>query len=397
MKYDVFISSKSEDYPIAEGIYKFLTGKNYRVFLANKEIPNVGDAEYKNTIDEAIDQTRHLIVVVSNTSYANSKWVKYEWQLFANEKLSGRKPGGNVLTICADSVQIGNLPIGLRNYQSLPLSSYQETICQFLKKADKKDSSVSHRSTTPKFTKRQAGHRTILTDNDVEYAFRWCPPGTFMMGSPEDEPGRSNDELQHEVTLTKGFWMLETPVTQRMWTSVMMTDIQSLALMGTYKTDLYGIGDFHPIYYTSWYESQAFCEKLTEKLNGKITLPTEAQWEYACRAGTRSGYAGDLYLMGWYRNNSHGTTHSVGQKQPNAWGFYDMHGNIWEWCSDNYGPYNEWPTNDPTGPNIGPYKVRRGGSWCNTKRCRSANRGYDAPNGRYSRLGFRIVLTELDK
>ncbi|MBQ4142723.1 MAG: formylglycine-generating enzyme family protein, partial [Thermoguttaceae bacterium] len=122
------------------------------------------------------------------------------------------------------------------------------------------------------------------------------------------------------------------------------------------------------------------------------SLPTEAQWEYACRAGTTGAYAGDLGEMGWY-GSSGGGTHPVGQKKPNAWGLYDMHGNVWEWCQDWYGSYTTSPTSDPTGPNSGSYRVFRGGSWYSGAQfCRSAYRDWSAPDFRYVNLGFRLVL-----
>ncbi|MDO4571257.1 MAG: formylglycine-generating enzyme family protein, partial [Planctomycetia bacterium] len=168
--------------------------------------------------------------------------------------------------------------------------------------------------------------------NGVEYVWRWCPAGEFMMGSPSGEKGRYNDEKQHRVTLTQGFWMLETQVTQRMWQSV----------MGNNPSKWKGAN--LPVEQVSWNDCVKFCEKISELSGLKIQLPTEAQWEYACRAGTMGAYAGNLGSMAWYDSNSGGRTHEVKTKQPNAWGLYDMHGNVWEWCSDWYGEYVESPT-----------------------------------------------------
>ena len=124
----------------------------------------------------------------------------------------------------------------------------------------------------------------------------------------------------------------------------------------------------------------------------------EAQWEYACRAGTTGAYAGDLDAMGWYGEEDTCSTHPVGQKKPNGWGLYAMHGNVWEWCSDWYGPYVESPASDPIGPNSGSDRVFRGGSWFNDAEfCRSADRFYNVPGNRNNNLGFRIVLAESDK
>ena len=237
-------------------------------------------------------------------------------------------------------------------------------------------------------TARKAGDRMVKTADGIEYAFRWCPAGTFTMGSPSSEPGRKDNETQHEVKLTRGFWMLETEVTQAMWKSV-MGENPSL-FNGAQK----------PVEYVSWNDCQTFCTKLSSKLSGMVSLPTEAQWEYACRAGTTGAYAGDLDAMGWYDSNSGEKTHPVGQKKPNAWGLYDMYGNVWEWCQDWYGEdyYAESPTNDPTGPNTGRYRVNHGGGWyANTEQCRSAFRGFNEPEYLDSIWGFRIVLKESDK
>ncbi|MBE6426739.1 MAG: hypothetical protein E7029_12310, partial [Planctomycetaceae bacterium] len=232
---------------------------------------------------------------------------------------------------------------------------------------------------TPKDLK--AGMRFVLECDGIEYAFRWCPPGTFLMGSPSSEPRREDDETQHRVTLTRGFWMLETEVTQAMWKSVMGTDPSHVK------------GSQNPVECVSWDDCQEFCGKLSSKLELTVSLPTEAQWEYACRAGTTGAYAGDLDEMGWYWDNSGSKTHPVGEKKPNAWGLYDMHGNVWEWCQDWYGSYSTSPTSDPTGPSSGSFRVGRGGGWGSLAQfCRSALRYGSAPDSRYGSLGFRPVL-----
>ncbi|MDO4425526.1 MAG: SUMF1/EgtB/PvdO family nonheme iron enzyme [Planctomycetia bacterium] len=245
-------------------------------------------------------------------------------------------------------------------------------------------------------TARKAGDRMVKTVDGIEYAFRWCPAGEFLMGSPEDEPGRYDDETQHSVTLTRGFWMLETEVTQAMWKSVMGTTVRQQRDKGDPNWPLKGEGSDYPIYYVNWEESRTFCEQLSSKLGVQVSLPTEAQWEYACRAGTTGARAGDLDAMAWYPSNSGSKTHPVGQKKANEWGLKDMHGNVWEWCSDWYVSdyYTESPTSDPTGPDSGSFRVLRGGSWIDAVGCRSANRYGYVPGYRYDYLGFRIVLAD---
>ena len=185
-----------------------------------------------------------------------------------------------------------------------------------------------------------AGERKVITVDGVEYAFRWCPPGEFMMGSPTSEAGRKDNETQHRVRLTKGFWLLETEVTQEMWESV----------MGNNPSHFKGAN--LPVEQVNWTEAGEFCKKLSGFANmGTFSLPTEAQWEYACRAGTTGefGGTGKLDEMGWYHDNSGNRIHAVKSKKPNAWGLYDMRGNVWELCSDWHGPLSEGKCDGPNG------------------------------------------------
>jgi len=226
--------------------------------------------------------------------------------------------------------------------------------------------------------------------------FAYCPPGSFTMGSPASEADRGSDEDQVEVTLSRGFWMAQTECTQAQWQAVMGTSIQEQAKLGTHGKDLYGAGADLPMYYVSHDEASAFCEKVqgsvTLPAGWKVALPSEAQWEYACRAGTSGAYAGTLDRLAWYSDNSDSTTHAVAGKQANAWGLYDMHGNVWEWCADGYD--SELPGGtDPRGATTGAYRVNRGGSWGNDAAyCRAALRGNHVPGYRYVNLGFRPAL-----
>jgi formylglycine-generating enzyme required for sulfatase activity len=218
--------------------------------------------------------------------------------------------------------------------------------------------------------------------------FVWIPPGTFMMGSPETEEGRYSRELLHEVTLSKGFYMQTTEVTQGQWTAV----------MGHNPSHFTGCGLDCPVESVSWNDVQEFIRRLNENSEGEYyRLPKEAEWEYACRAGTSSRFntgdsESDLDRAGWYRKNSGLKTHPVGLKEPNDWGLYDMHGNVWEWCRDWYGAYSEYPIIDPTGPTNGALRVIRGGAWSSPAgSCRTAYRGRLDPDYRHHGLGFRLV------
>ena len=224
---------------------------------------------------------------------------------------------------------------------------------------------------------KTGGMRKIKLSGGVEMAFRWCPPGAFIMGSPPWEEGRASDEVQHRVTFSKGFWLGMTVVTQRQWASV----------MGYYPSS--DFKDNLPVYNASWDECQVFIEKVNGMLKCGMRLPTEAEWEYACRAGTTGAYAGGwLDRYGWHD----GRINPVKSKEANPWGFFDMHGNVREWCSDWYGDYPDHDVVDPSGPSLGNHRVCRGGaSCCDARACRSASRHRAFPV-EHSSTGFRIVI-----
>jgi formylglycine-generating enzyme required for sulfatase activity len=180
------------------------------------------------------------------------------------------------------------------------------------------------------------------------------PPGTFLMGSPPAEPLRQEEETPHRVTLTRAFRVAATEVTQKQW----------LALMPQNRSPQ--VGDDLPVTSVSWEEAQEFCVKLSEKEGTSYRLPTEAEWEYACRAGNVFPPAGGegFASVAWYADNSEGTTHPVGSKRPNSWGLHDTLGNVAEWTLDAYGAYPRVEEEkDPTGPAAGSSRVVRGGSW----------------------------------
>ncbi len=227
--------------------------------------------------------------------------------------------------------------------------------------------------------------RSVDLGGGVTLELVWIPPGDFTMGSPAGEENRDDDETQHRVALTKGFWLGKYEVTQAQWKAVMGNNPSHFK------------GDDLPVEQVSWDDCQAFVKKLNTKGQGTFRLPTEAEWEYACRAGSTTAYCfGDssstLSRYGWYSGNSDWKTHSVGGKSANAWGLYDMHGNVWEWCQDWYGDYPSGSVTDPTGPSSGSRRVFRGGSWFDAPRlCRSANRSRSVPGGWHCSLGFRLA------
>ena len=227
----------------------------------------------------------------------------------------------------------------------------------------------------------------------------WIQAGTFLMGSPTNELERQGNEgPQTLVTISRGFWMSRFEVTQKEYQTVMSNNPSVFT------------GDpYRPVENVGWPDATNYCWFLTmqEQSAGRLPegyvyrLPTEAEWEYACRAGTATRFCyGDdpqytqLGDYAWYYSNSGYKTHPVGQKQPNAWGLYDMHGNVWEWCLDIFS--NSLPggsVTDPTGNSWGSSRVGRGGCWYgNGKFCRSAYRGDTAPDGWINTIGFRPVL-----
>jgi formylglycine-generating enzyme required for sulfatase activity len=207
------------------------------------------------------------------------------------------------------------------------------------------------------------------------------------MGSPSDEAGRLPDEgPQMRVTISKPFWLGATEVTQKQWTTV----------MGANPSKFNG-GDL-PVEQVSWNEAVEFCRKLNERASQALPagyafmLPTEAQWEYACRAGTTSDKRDEVDAMAWYGQQNGLGTHPVGTKRANAWGLYDMLGNVWEWCRDWKATYPGGSVRDYAGPSTGNVRVMRGGRWGDqVQSCRSAHRGAAAPDSR-SYTGFRVAL-----
>jgi sulfatase modifying factor 1 len=222
----------------------------------------------------------------------------------------------------------------------------------------------------------------------------WVDPGIFTMGSAETETGRDSDEGQFEVTLSKGFWLGRYEVTQAQWNEVMGT------------TPGYFTGDGLPVEQVSWEDAMAFCAELQvrEFAAGRLpagyvcSLPTEAQWEYACRAGTTTATSfGDLITAAQANfDGSIGATSVVGSYPANPWGFHDMHGNVWEWCSDWYGAYPSGIVTDPTGAPSSNNISLRGGSWSGDgQSIRSANRHFALPSFTHNSIGFRVCLPRI--
>jgi formylglycine-generating enzyme len=230
-----------------------------------------------------------------------------------------------------------------------------------------------------------------FTVPDLNLTMIWVEPGTFMMGSPETEEMRRKDETQHQVTLTEGFYLGKYEVTQAQWKRVMGSNLSKFK------------GADRPVEEVSWYDAVEFCEKLTEMENkaGRVPegmayqLPTESQWEYACRAGTTTVYSwGDSISSknaSYSRDINRDGTTPVGKYPANPWGFHDMHGNVDEWCADWYDDYPSGAVTNPEGPASGSARVGRGGSWYRGGAgLRSAKRASIPPSYRHNARGFRV-------
>ena len=436
-KYDVFISSKSEDYHLAEKVYNFLTGQGLSVFLASKILKKLGESEYASKIDEVLDNSTHLIVVSSKLDYINSKWVKYEWSLFSSDLKSGYRQG-NLLTILSNSIELKNLPASLRHRQSFRLDAFQENIMGYLVTEDDERGKGFPPNPNPSLWEKINGclktHKKVLTIaicvsvaiglifsfmseiknlliaspsniavTDTTYTIKGVSfdmvlvkGGTFIMGA-NSLPNRDNEKFvikRHEVALSD-YMIGKTEVTQELWQAVMGSNPSHFR------------GDSLPVEKVSWDECIVFIKKLNEftidsrPKGWAFCLPTEAEWEYAARGGNMSQnykYSGgnDIDSVAWHGGNSSNKTHAVAAKSPNELGLYDMSGNVWEWCYDWYGSCNDAPQTNPIGPSSGSRHVIRGVGWRKYSEPWTVfHRISGPPVYNSNRLGLRLAMSNV--
>ena len=263
------------------------------------------------------------------------------------------------------------------------------------------------------------GNQPKVLTNSIGMKLVLIPKGKFMMGSPPDEKGSEDNERRHEVTISRDYHLGMHEVTQAQYKKIMgknPSDFQEDAVAERHPETNRVVKDVdsanHPVEQVSWEDAVEFCQRLSalpeEKKAGRVyRLPTEAEWEYACRAGTKTAYSFGSQMNGRQANCDgtvpYGTdtkgpnlekTTSVGKYPANAWGLYDMHGNVWEWCADWYGEYPKGSATDPRGPEDGSFRVFRGGCWFKVAvYCRSANRGRSIPSTRISNFGVRVALS----
>ena len=254
-------------------------------------------------------------------------------------------------------------------------------------KKHKSQSNSTKGGTVKRVATKASYSNGTLTVNGIKYNMVWVEGGTFRMGATSEQDGDAydNEKPVHSVTLS-GYYIGKTEVTQALWKAVMGSN------WSCFK------GDDLPVEQVSWNDCQEFIRKLNSLTGQNFRLPTEAEWEFACRGGNNSRgykYSGSNYIdnVAWYGDNSGDKTHPVATKLPNELGIYDMSGNVWEWCSDWYDKYSSGAQTNPKGPYDGSCRVRRGGSWDgNARRCRSSWRDLDLPRLGYDYHGLRLTL-----
>ena len=373
-QYDLFISYSRLDSAVVHNIYNWLTIHGVRCWMDVDGVES-GDA-FQSILARAIQDSSALVFFSSVNSNV-SKWTLRE-VVFADEL---NKP---IIPIRIDDTPYDNsvrLLLSGIDWIDFTREEYGSVVLEKIRKRVLRHS-VGREDCLSKNVK------IVSISDGLEMRFRRCLPGGFEMGSPLTELNRSADELLHKVKFTKEFWLGETQVTQKQWESVM-----------GYNPSLCQAPN-HPVESVSWYDCVDFMQKFFEKTGSVVRLPTEAEWEYACRAGSSGAYGGTGVMdeMGWYANNRRefgrpeGTC-PVGLKKPNDWGFYDMHGNVWEWCMDCYDAYAEVTVVNPEPVSSGAFRIRRGGS-CQDEAgaCRSAYRFVFSPECRDAYIGFRVLL-----
>ena len=373
MKYDIFISCKSQDYEKAMPIYKWLVDKGYNPFFSPVSL-KIAEIQgepvvFGDEIDDALEEANNMIVFTSDANYVRTGYVKDEWRTFVEEQRAGRK-SGSLLTVL-DGINIGNYQEGIQRFLGNPpnpQTKYQD---------------VSQPQPQPEPQKE----KIPFSVNGVEFKMVFVEGGTFTMGATSEQGSDADDDEKptHRVTLSD-YYIGETEVTQALWQAVMGNNPS------------YFKGDNLPVENVSHNDVKEFILKLNQKTGKTFRLPTEAEWEYAARGGKKSkGYkysgSDNIDDVAWYSENSDDKTHPVKTKRPNELGIYDMSGNVWEWSSDWYGGYSSNAQTNPQGPSSGSARVIRGGSWySNARYCRASNRYNGNLSNLIINLGFRLAL-----
>jgi formylglycine-generating enzyme required for sulfatase activity len=400
-EYDVFLSYSSKDKIIVHALAERLKQNGLRVWLDKWEIKPGNLIPLK--IQEGLEKS-HTLLMCMSPAYFESEWGRMEHLtiLFRNPTNTQRRLIPLLITDCTppDTIaQFAYIDWRTRSDEACGdiLDSCSENNSEFsltnlVKQKHREEERRREEKEILKKVKLKSEEipKTFISpSNGMEFVL--IPAGKFMMGSPSGEKGRYDYEgPAHEVTIKNSFYIGKYPVTQKQWEKVMGSNPSNFK------------GKDRPVESVSWNDVQEFIKKLNEKESpGKYRLPSESEWEYVCRAGitTRYAFGDDESKLGdhaWYDTNSGFQTHPVGQKKPNSWGLYDMHGNIWELCQDKWHPDYDGAPPDGSAWEGGSSSIRvfRGGSWLNLAGvCRSAYRNRSGPGNRYDYLGFRVLRT----
>jgi formylglycine-generating enzyme required for sulfatase activity len=412
----IFLCHASEDKPQVREVYQRLKALGFEPWLDEEDI--LPGQDWDDEIETALEQSAFVMVFLSKRSVEKVGYVQREfrWAMYRSEEM----PEGSIHTIPI-KLDDCTVPRRFRRHQWANLSedgAFDRIVRALHYGLEQRGEPVPEPTVatppqppsaqpTPERPRqvevappRAAPPEIETITNDLGMTFVRIPAGAFWMGTSAEQvetlirryPAVARDWFeaqapQHRVTISQPFYLGIHPVTQAQWQAV----------MGNNPSRFEDKPD-HPVEHVSWDEVQRFLQRLNERRDGHTyALPSEAQWEYACRAGSSGAYCfGDdeaqLGDYAWYGDNSDSTTHPVGQKQPNAWGLYDMHGNVWEWVQDWYGKYTADSVTDPSGPDAGAVRVFRGGCWSGAAQCaRSALRFWLPPGCRGDYLGFRCL------
>ena len=400
----VFISYAKEDLEHALRLYRDLKSRGIKAWIDREDI--VPGQRWKDAIRKAIVGCDYFIALLSKRATTKKRFVHTELK-YAVEVLESL-PRQEIFVIPAllEECDVEDEMLKQIHWAYL-YPSYEKGVADIMRALTPPKSSGETQDSEQDAAVSAGGMedgkilvvQEIVGNTRVFFEFAYIPPGEFMMGSPEEEPERSGDEILHKVVLTEGFFMQTTLVTQGQWKAV----------MGKNPSWFKEYGGKLPMETVSWEDAMEYIGKLNAAGDGKgYRLPTEAQWEYACRAGTttafhtgrclstdEANYNGHYPLDGCPKEEyQEKATTQVKTFPPNAWGLYDMHGNLWEWCSDWHDEYGKrGAVVDPPGPPSGSDRVLRGGSWSfSAWSCRSAYRNWDQPGERNEDIGFRLVL-----
>jgi formylglycine-generating enzyme required for sulfatase activity len=381
---DIFLSYASEDRERVRPLVEALSQQGWSVFW---ERNLSGGRTWQEVLEEELAEVCALVVIWSETSIKR-KWVMEEAEAGIRKKLP-------IFHVLIDAV---SPPLEFRSKQTINLSAWDgstdsfafQNLARHIRRIHVQPAGRKPLKPPPPETPAPAPEpqgKKELT-NSLGMQFVLIPAGTFMMGSGLAEDGDEDEHPQHRVTLSRPFYLQTTPVTQGQWQG----------LMGENPSYFQEGGEDCPVENISWDHAQEFIKKLNQKeKTDQYRLPTEAEWEYACRAGSTQSYCfgdreAELGQYAWYADNSQMSTHPVGRLKPNAWGLYDLHGNVYEWCRDWFGEYPPGPVTDPEGPSAGEYRVLRGGSWDGEAGdVRSAYRHRLTPGYRYGHEGLRVA------